>query len=378
MWKPQGILSKFILKQPTLLFGSKSIMGLKNYPCAKVAIIHGIGLSEELSWVINSTLSAFEIKYISKTWKGEPSYKELSSVVKELEILKPDLIIAIGGGSVIDGAKMARVLYEFPSFDIEYPNFSLLEWKTKFIVMPTTIGSGAEVSSASVLYNNELKTKEVIVNHDLIPDVVIYDPQLISDSSETLIMSSLIDSISHIIEGYVSNVDNPLVDVFAEKGLQIINDLLSIPLCDLSPSDFNRLQLSGYFGGIVQNHCIVGAAHAIAHQLTYFGFSHTSSISITLPAVIKINSQDKKIKAKYELLAKNSGIRNGIGGILDLIHRIKLKMNGKKEFNRFLEIKGQLIEDKIFINNAISDVGGKGNPLLITADLIKQIIEEIN
>jgi alcohol dehydrogenase len=378
MWKPQGIYSKFILKQPTLFFGLNSIYGLKNYPCSKVAVIHGSALKDDYKDIIKRSISAFQVDFIIKSWLGEPSSDELSPVIKELDSLSPDLIIAVGGGSVIDGVKLARTLYEFPSFDLSYPNFSLLEWKSKFIAMPTTLGSGTEISSATVLYNKDKKTKEMIVNHDLIPDVVILDPQFIINSNYKLIMASITDATSHIIEGYVSNVDNGIANVYAEKGLQIINDLSNRTISELNNEDVNRLQLAGYFGGIVQNHSIVGAAHAIAHQLSSYGFSHAVSIAICLPTVIKLNCQIKEIQNKYITLAKNARIRNGINGLIDLLLAIRKNMGIEEEMQRFFSLRNQMIQNKEFIENAESDAGGKGNPIPITSEFVKKILKEIS
>jgi alcohol dehydrogenase len=377
MWEPQGLYSKFLLKQPTLFFGENSVRGLRNYPCSKVAVIHGKGLTEENKSVIISSLEAFDLLFINKTWKDEPILEELHETIRVLESFKPDLIIAVGGGSVIDGCKMARLYYEFPFFDVSNPKFYYLEWSTKFIAVPTTVGSGSEISSATVIYNEKQKTKEMIVNHSLIPDIVILDPLFIKCSPEKVILSSTIDALSHIIEGYVSKIDNTLTDIYAEKGCQIIYETFSKSKFNYISSDTNRLQFAGYLGGIVQNHCLVGSAHAIAHQLTRFGFGHSLAISLVIKSVIKSNSVNSATKQRYDLLAMRSGIQDGIDGLVNFIDLLLIQLNIEPEKIKLRNLIPSLIIDKTFVENVLKDKGGKGNPITMTEDYIKKTLNMI-
>ena len=113
MWEPQGMYSKFLLKQPTILFGENAIMGLKTYASARVSVIHGSSLNEGYKEKVLRALSSFEVSFIKKTWFGEPTLKALYSTISKIEEFKPDLIIAIGGGSVIDGAKWSEPIMNF-------------------------------------------------------------------------------------------------------------------------------------------------------------------------------------------------------------------------------------------------------------------------
>ena len=255
MWEPQGMYSKFVLKQPTILFGENALLGLKTYPMSRVAIIHGSTLSKDYKAKLAKAMSAYEIRFVQKDWGGEPTLQALSNVISRIEELKPDVIIAIGGGSVIDGAKMVRTYYEFPFFNIRETKFSLMSWKTTFIAIPTTIGSGAEISSSAVMYNDSLKSKEFIICHQFIPEIIVLDAVLIQDAPKKLLFSSMVDALAHCIEGYMSKVDNALIDVFAEKAIRIFAE--SYQLIGITSNDevLNRIQLASVFAGMVQNHC---------------------------------------------------------------------------------------------------------------------------
>lgn len=375
MWEPQGLYSKFILKQPTLLLGLNAIRGLRNYPCSRIAVIYGKGLSEECRNVIEKAVAPFELKFIAKSWAGEPVLEELQPTIKELECFKPDVILAVGGGAVIDGAKITRLYYEFPFFDIASPKFPYLEWKTKFIAIPTTVGSGAEISSAAVLLNKENCSKEMIVCHALLPDVVILDPQYVKGASEKIIISSALDAVAHITEGYVSIFENELADNYAEKGLANLFEILSKE-GDYSLGELNRLQFAGYLGGIVQNHCIVGAAHAIGHQLAGYGFGHAEAISLVLDKVIKANSQNEKTKERYELLARRSGIGDFLQ-LLNFIESLKSRLKLNEEEIRMKDLITEMKDSQVFIENIQKDKGGKGNPIPLTVEYVQFILNSL-
>lgn len=373
MWQPQSFYGKYLLDQPVLFMGKDSFKGLYNFPGSRFAIIHGQNAKFNKD-VFRNALKAFDVKFITKSWKNEPTLDEIKGTLAELENFQPDVIIAIGGGSVIDGSKICRLFYEFPYFDVTKPNFNFLSFKTKFIAVPTTVGSGAEVSSAAVLYNTLEGKKEMIVHQALRPDVVVLDSTFIENSKKEFVLSSSLDAMAHIVEGYVSNMDNPVSDILAEKGLQIFYEELSKG--DFSKVDFLRLQYACYIGGLVQNHCIVGAAHAIAHQLTGFGFSHAKSVGLLLIPVVTENAKYETSNKKYKKLFDEAGIGSietyicFINSIIDESIESSLKENLKKTLENN-------ISDQKFIKNVIEDRGGKGNPVPITEEYIKNIIKEL-
>ena len=376
MWEPQILYSKFVLKQPTLLTGLNAIRGLRNYPCSRVAVVHGESLSTELKDIIRKSIVPFDLKFILKSWKGEPTLYEIGSTIKDLESFKPDLIIAIGGGSVIDGTKVARLYYEFPFFDITNTRFTNLEWKTRFVAIPTTIGSGAEISSAAVLIDTKEQRKEMIVSHSLLPDIIVFDPSYVKDTPMRIILLSALDAVAHIVEGYVSVLDNNLIDFYAEKGLQNVRQTLSDDT-ELTLSDFSALQFAGYLGGIVQNHCLVGAAHAIAHQLGSHGFSHTEAVALILPDVIKANSSNSdEVEKKYEKLCLGSGF-NDINDLVIFIETIAQKAGLSEKKTKLQNLLSCLQKEPSFINNIQNDKGGKGNPITLSSDFIEQILNNL-
>ena len=374
MWEPQGMYSKFILQQPVILFGENAIMGLKSYPSSRVAVIHGSSLNEDYKTKVLKSLSAFEISFVEKKWQGEPTLNSLSETIADIEKIKPDMIIAIGGGSVIDGAKLVRTYYEFPFFDMNNTKFSMLNWKTNFVAIPTTIGSGAEISSASVMYNDSNKSKEFVISHKFIPEIIILEASLIVNAPKKMLLSSMVDALSHCIEGYMSNIDNILIDSYAEKAIQIISKYYQVVSKGIDKENLNKLQLASVFAGMVQNHCIVGATHAIAHQMSAFGLSHSNAISIFLPSVIRKNIKNKESNNRFEQLAIHSGFSKG-SKLLDFVEDVISSFDLQKEKSILLDNREIILSDDSFFERALSDKGGQGNPISMDKEFLQDIIK---
>lgn len=375
MWNPQGIYSQYVLKTPLFLIGRESIRELYNYPCARIAVIHGTSISDE--GLFKETFQKKDIRFFRRSWAGEPDVDNLSATLHEIEKFKPDTLIAIGGGSTIDGVKLCRIFLEAPYYRPGVARIDNGLFTTKFIAIPTTVGSGAEVSSAAVYIDKESGSKQMAVMHELLPDVVVYDDRYVMNTPTKLLCESVMDALAHIVEGYVSRIENRMAEVMAECGLSILKTELDKLLSDKYEGvDFDRLQYVGQIGGIVQNHCIVGAAHAVAHQLAPFGFSHGEAVALLLPEVIKLNIEDESTRDKYEKIAKHSGFRN-VDEVIDFINSICHLGNIDRRKGELAELLMEKITDRAFVNSIKNDRGGKGNPIEITDEYIDRLIRSI-
>ena len=370
MWQPQGFYNEYTLRTPVILSGRESVKGLYNYPASRIAVIHGSSFKDEDLFV--STFAKREIDFFRRSWKEEPDFEGLRGTIDAIEKFRPDVIIAVGGGSVIDGSKLCRLLLEYPCFDPKTSRVSGQMLKTRFIAIPTTVGSGAEVSSAAVYYDNVNHRKDMIVLHELQPEVVVYDPRYIVDTPVKLMCASALDAMTHILEGYVSTINNSYTDVLAEEGLLLLHEALD-DIINKKDIDYQRLQYAGYIGGIVQNHCIVGAAHAIAHQLTEQGYSHGEAVSLLIPSVIRINSMNEMCKTKYEKISARAGF-HGLDDMISFIEKVDDYIGLSNRRNRLKEWLSNAQEKQLFRDNVINDRGGKGNPVEITDEYIRQLI----
>lgn len=293
--------------------GKNARLALAGINASKVALIVTGSFYKSNYFEQIKRLISCDVLHIIRKDSGEPTKKIILNILVELEDFGPDYIVALGGGSVIDAAKISWVLYEHPTLNLNNSirPFSIppLREKSQFAAIPTTIGSGSEVSSSAVFTLSKKSSKRFLVSHCLLPDLVILDPELVEELPKNILKASIADSLSHSIEGYVSNIEHPLMETFSEKSCEIIYSFLNT----YNKEDWNikmigSLQLSSMFSGIVQNHCVVGLSHAIAHQLGKYKFSHGIANAYLMPQVIKYNSCDEKTNTKYLNLCKRSGI----------------------------------------------------------------------
>lgn len=371
MWKPQGVYADFMLYQPTIFFGENALFGLSTFPGARVAVICSNSLSVNIREALLKVFKKKAVFFVDRSWNGEPDIESMKGSISELEKIQPDVIIAIGGGSVIDGTKLCRLFFEFPYFKPGETKIAQLSFKTKFIAVPTTVGSGAEASSAAVYINKDKGCKEMIVSHELQPSVVVLNPEYVKDAPERVIVLSALDAMAHIIEGYISIKKNELTDMEAEKALAVlVNELPK------EKKDYQRIQYAGYIGGIVQNHCLVGAAHGLAHQLSEYGYSHGEAVALLLSSVIQVNRLDTTTERRLNQLCKNAGIKS-IDTLVEFIQKEIQNMNLTNRKADLYQLLNKRMEDDSFMSNVLNDMGGRGNPVPITKEYIGKILGDI-
>ncbi len=351
--------------------GKNARMALKGLVVNRAALIISKSFLQSIYLdQVQRLINSQSVKVIEKKWEGEPTLSSLSELIGELEDYKPDYIIALGGGSVIDGAKLAWLFYEHPvtaSEKLFRPfAFPPLRGRAKFAAIPTTVGSGSEVSSAAVLFDADNHSKKAVVTHDFLPDLVILDPELITEVPVSVLRPTVADALSHAIEGYLSQINHPLMDIFAEKAVQLIfenkrkfgSDAWDIKMIE-------DLQYASMLAGWVQNHCIVGLSHAIAHQLGHYKIGHGLANGVLMPAVIDFNSSDNKVESKYQNLCDKSGIPD-IKALKGLFYELVSDLKPSWVFN-----EEQLTA---ISETALLDPGAKVNPVPFCKDDVKSII----
>lgn len=355
--------------------GRNARMALKGLTANKVVLITS-GSFEQSTYYeqVCRLIKSESLLVVKKSWGGEPSLNELTPVLNEVERFQPDVIIALGGGSVIDGAKLVWLLYEAPQLTTEQLFRPLglppLRGRCQFAAIPTTIGAGSEVSSAAVMYDELTGSKKAVVSHDFLPDLVLLDPELVLDVPASILYTTIADALSHAVEGYVSNISHPLMDTFAEKAVAVIAaNWRSLAQEEPDIEMIAELQYAAMMAGWVQNHCLVGMSHAIAHQLSGYGINHGIANGILMPAVIRFNSQEPKVADRYEQLAEKSGLTGGVSELSRLFtdlttaaQKQALTANKAFEFDTIAE-------------NAMLDPAAKSNPTRFTVADVKEVLQ---
>jgi len=235
----------------------------------------------------------------------DPSIQTVRKGVERMKQFNPDVIIALGGGSPMDAAKAMWLFYEYPESDfndlkqkfmdirkrvVRYPN---LGRNAQFVAIPTTSGTGSEVTSFTVITDKETNRKYPLADYELTPDVAIIDPQFVMTVPKHVTADTGMDVLTHAIEAYVSNMANDYTDGLAIKAMQLVFDYL--PKAYHNGSDEiarEKMHNASTIAGMAFSNAFLGINHSLAHKLgAEFHIAHGRANAILLPHVIRYNAE---------------------------------------------------------------------------------------
>ena len=224
--------------------------------------------------------------------KPEPSYLQVEAVVDMVQGQECDLIIGLGGGSVMDAAKLASVLKGAPYTIKDLLNDpTQAEKKVKTVMIPTTCGTGSEATCNAIVAIPEEKSKKGIVNDNMSPDYVILDAQMIAKLPKAIVAATGVDALAHVVECFTSKKATPFSDCYALEGAKLI--FANIREAYNNPDNMdakNKMLIGAYYGGIA----ITGSGTTAVHALSYplggkFHIAHGVSNAILFAHVMKFN-----------------------------------------------------------------------------------------
>lgn len=225
-----------------------------------------------------------------------PTDTMVMDAVEDMKKHQPDVIVCIGGGSPIDAAKAANVVYthggEVGEYDISIGGIERITPKLlPFIAIPTTAGTGTEVSFASVITDSKKHIKYGVLSPLLIPDIAILDANLTLSMPASLTAFTGIDALTHAIEAYFSLVDFSVTNGIAIQAIKMLNNSLEAVVKDGSNLEAREEVLeASMLAGIAFTTNGLGLTHQMAHQLSaYFNVPHGLANAILLPSVMKFN-----------------------------------------------------------------------------------------
>jgi len=288
--------------------------------------------------------------------------------VETLNFYKADQIIALGGGSVIDAAKIMKLKYESPEADLEelaapFMDFRkrVVEYPTekvnraRLIAIPTTSGTGSEVTPFAVLFDKERGRKVTLADYSLTPDVAIVDPQFVMSMPKGLTADTGIDCLTHALEAGVSILASPYTDSNAMQAIRLVFKYL--PLAYEYPHDEEARSMmhnAACIAAIAFSNAGVGVNHALAHAFgARFGVAHGRANALMLPHVIAYNAS---VPTKFAPSPNQRGYiaHKKYATIADLLglggHTIDEKVN------KLVAATEQLL-DQLAVPRSIADLG---------------------
>jgi alcohol dehydrogenase len=306
----------------------------------------------------------------------------LEKAVVALRAFRPDWIVAIGGGSVLDGAKLCWARYEHPHFPLDRLDrpFALppLRSLARFVAVPTSAGTGSESSSAAVFTNTETGRKIPAVTHDFLPDIAILDPRLTVDLPPDWTAMTAFDALGHALEGYVSALHNPLVDRLAEGA--IVDILEALPRILHEPRDLDaraRLQIAACHAGYVQNLRLVGIAHAVAHQLGAWKIPHAFAVMTLLPHGMELVSREPRVRERYARVARMCGLPDS-DALIAAIRELPGRFDLPDRLGRWGGSNVQLSSDESakIVVDALDDPIARFFPVEVGSEQLTQLVRQ--
>ncbi len=338
--------------------------------------------------------------------ESDPSFDTIKRGVEAMQSFNPDVIIAVGGGSPIDAAKGMWLFYEHPDADVEglklkfmdirkrTYKFPKLGIKAKMVAIPTTSGTGSEVTSFAVITDKQKNKKYPLADYELTPDVAIIDPELVMSLPKSITADTGMDVLTHALEAYVSTMASDYTDGLAEKAVELVfNNLKQAYEHGDDKVAREKMHNASTIAGMAFTNAFLGLNHSIAHKLGgEFHLPHGRANAIILPYVIKYNaSKPTKFVSfpkyeyfiadqKYATIAKRLGLNadtteQGVDSLIQAIKDLSASLNIPKSLqeagvdeNEFMS-KLDLLADRAFEDQCTT-----ANPRVPLIEEIKQIL----
>ena len=240
-----------------------------------------------------------------------PSVETVIKGGKTMLDFGPDWIVAIGGGSALDAAKVMWCFYEHPdlAFDdiIEPHSMPTLRNKAKFIAIPSTSGTASEITAFSVITDTQNHIKYPIVSSEMVPDIAILDPSLPMTMPKHITANTGMDVLCHAVEAVASTAATAFTDPYAIQAIKMVLEYL--PVAYHEPKNLKAREAmheASALAGMAFTNASLGLVHSMAHKIGgEFGVTHGLANAILLPYIISFN---RKFTEKYTQVEKSLGI----------------------------------------------------------------------
>lgn len=258
--------------------------------------------------VVTDKLNELGIVYsVFSNIEPDPTLASAKEGVEQIKAFKPDCIIAIGGGSPMDAGKIMWVMYEHPEVDFEELSMRFMDIRKRvyefpkmgekayFIAIPTSAGTGSEVTPFAVITDEKTGVKYPLADYELLPNMAIVDANMVDNAPKGLTATCGIDAISHCLEAYVSVMATEFTDGLAKESLKMLFDYLPRAFVNGAndPEAREKTMHASTMAGMAFANAFLGVCHSMAHKLgSFHHIPHGIANALMLDEVIRFNSSE--------------------------------------------------------------------------------------
>ncbi|MBQ9090324.1 MAG: bifunctional acetaldehyde-CoA/alcohol dehydrogenase [Alphaproteobacteria bacterium] len=368
---------KIYFKRGCLDFALAELQGHKRAFIVTDKTMTQIGITGRVGGILEKNGMMYQV---FDSVKPDPDLTTIGLILEQVRRFEPDVFISIGGGSPMDAAKIVWLMYEQPdlSFEdiamrfmdirkriVDFPN---LGQKAKMVAIPTTSGTGSEVTPFTVITDDRTNQKYPITDYSILPNMAIVDPDLAMSMPKGLTAFSGIDVLTHALEAYTSIMASNLSDGQALEAARLVFKYLprSYHNGANDPRAREKMHYAATLAGQAFANAFLGLCHSMAHKLGgEYHVAHGLANALILPYVVKYNATDVPtkqgtfpqyrypfVKARYARFADLMGLTEGLGAhqedekVRRLIEAIQ---NLKKEINIPMSIRECNVDEASFL-----------------------------
>ncbi len=364
---------KIYFKRGCLDFALAELQGHKKAFIVTDSTMTKIGVTGRVAGILEKNGMTYQV---FDQVKPDPDLSTIDVILDQVRRFEPDVFVAIGGGSPMDATKIVWLMYEHPELEfadiamrfidirkkiVEFPKLQ----KSKMVAIPTTSGTGSEVTPFTVITDDKTNQKYPITDYEILPNMAIVDPDLAMSMPKGLTAFSGIDVLTHALEAYTSIFANNLSDGQALEAARLVFKYLARSYNNGAedPKAREKMHYAATLAGQAFANSFLGLCHSMAHKLGgEFHVAHGLANALLLPYVVKYNATDKPtkqgtfpqykypfVKARYARFADILGLTEGakdddakVKCLIDAIQALKA------EINIPMSIKDAGVDEKAF------------------------------
>ncbi|ROV56481.1 iron-containing alcohol dehydrogenase [Vibrio ponticus] len=363
----------------SIYFGEDAMNALKTLQGRKAVIVTGGSSMKKFGFITQTQALLGEAGIDSLVFDGVEPNPSVQTVVKGAQAMRdfePDWIIAIGGGSALDAAKIMWCFYEHPQLGFEdiipVGSMPALRNKAKFVAIPSTSGTASEITAFSVITDLENHIKYPIVSSHIVPDVAIIDPALPAKMPPHITANTGMDVMAHALEAFASTVANDYSDPLAMRAVKLVFENIETAYQqgdDMTARD--NMHNASTLAGMAFSNVSLGLVHSLAHKIGgEFGVTHGLANAILMPYIIEYNKQSTDKYAEIERYL-------GIDAIENELRTLNAKLDIPLTFKEVTEVE---ITEEAFLavldrmsQNAFDDPCTLTNPGTPSPEDVKEI-----